>query len=100
MTQRPATIARDMARAVRYVSRVGNEFVKKPGRKKLLSAEASAALYQLQIQERAARRQITAILVAAGYTGGTARVLRWNWDDKGRVDVVHQQTAIARRVIG
>lgn len=95
MTQHPDTIARDAARVVQYVNNAGAEYVRKPGRKKLLTAEQSAALYQLQIQERAIRRQITAILVAAGYTGATACVLRWNWDGKGRVDVVH-----TARVIG
>jgi hypothetical protein len=74
-----------------YVDKRGVEFRNKPGRRKRLSAEQASLVFELQVQERTAKRRIREILVSAGFEKKSSRdrVLRLNWKDRGRIDVLH-----------
>ncbi len=76
-----------------YRTAKGREFRHgRPGRKRLLSADKASLVFELQVQIRAAEKRIHRIMDEAGVSNSLSRgrILRLNWMDRGRVDIVHQ----------
>ena len=93
MSQSANTIERDFSHhtRVRYTNRLGAEYLKKPGRKKLLSADQAALVFEPQVQIKAANRLIDRVLDSARVypkKNARARILKHNWEDRGRIDVL------------
>lgn len=74
-----------------YRTRKGVEFFRKPGRRKSLTAEQAALVFEAQVQIRAANKFIGRVLAGSKLTRTKAcrtRVLKENWLDRGRIDVL------------
>lgn len=72
-----------------FVDKAGHAFYgRKPGRRKRITAAQGATVFELLVQQRAARNEIRRILLAAGYVSKTSqnRMMTILWADRGRID--------------